>query len=47
MLVKIEKQIIINSLKNNIKELYWFLCSNVLEKIISCFEEEYVSFIYD
>ena len=45
---KIEKTIIINTLKNHIKELYIDTYgSHVLEKIISCFEEEYVSFIYD
>ena len=45
---KIEKNIIINSIKNNIHELSInpFSC-HVIEKILSCFEEKYISFIYD
>ena len=45
---KNEKTIIIDTLKNHIENLYIDTYgSHVLEKIISCFEEEYVSFIYD
>ena len=44
---KNEKVIIINALKDNIKELsidpYG---SHVLEKLLACFEEEYVGFLY-
>ena len=44
---KNEKLIIVDSLKENIKEL----CidpfgSHVLEKLLSCFEEEYIGFLY-
>jgi len=45
---KNEKNIIINALKDNIKELSFdSFGSHVLEKLLSCFEEEYVSFIYN
>jgi hypothetical protein len=45
---KNEKNIIINALKDNIKELSFDnFGSHVLEKLLSCFEEEYVSFIYN
>ena len=45
---KNEKTIIINALKDNIKELSVdAFGSHVLEKLLACFEEEYVSFIYD
>ena len=44
---KNEKIIIINALKNSIKELAVDpFGSHVLEKLLTCFEEEYVSFIY-
>ena len=45
---KNEKNIIINALKDHIKELSFdpFGC-HVIEKLLSCFEEEYVSFIYN
>ena len=45
---KNEKNIIINSLKDNIKELSVdAFGSHVLEKLLTCFEEEYVSFLYN
>lgn len=45
---KNEKNIIINALKDNIKELSFDpFGSHVLEKLLSCFEEEYVAFIYN
>jgi hypothetical protein len=45
---KNEKVIIVNALKESVKEL----CidpfgSHVLEKLLTCFEEEYISFIYN
>ena len=45
---KNEKNIIITALKDHIKELSFdpFGC-HVIEKLLSCFEEEYVSFIYN
>ena len=45
---KNEKNIIINALKDHIKELSFdpFGC-HVIEKLLSCFEEEYVGFIYN
>ena len=44
---KIEKNIIINELKDKINELSFDpYGAHVLEKIISCFEEEYIDFIY-
>ena len=44
---KNEKIIIINALKDNIKELSIDpFGSHVLEKLLACFEEEYVSFLY-
>ena len=43
-----EKNIIINALKDNIKELSLDpFGSHVIEKLLSCFEEEYVGFIYN
>ena len=45
---KNEKNIIINALKDSIKELSFDpFGSHVLEKLLSCFEEEYVGFIYN
>ena len=45
---KIEKNIIINAIKDHIEELSFDpYSSHVIEKILSCFEEEYISFIYD
>ncbi len=45
---KNEKIIIINALKDNIKELAKDpFGSHVLEKLLSCFEEEYINFIYN
>ena len=45
---KNEKNIIINALKDNIKELSLDpFGSHVIEKLLSCFEEEYVGFIYN
>ena len=43
----IEKFIIINAIKNNVEELVYnpFGC-HVLEKLLSCLDEEYISFIY-
>ena len=45
---KVEKTIIINAIKNHIEKLSIdpYSC-HVIEKILSCFEEEYISFIYD
>ena len=45
---KIEKIIIVNALKDSVKEL----CvdpfgSHVLEKMLTCFEEEYINFLYN
>jgi len=46
--MKNEKIIIINSLKDSISELcYDTYGTHVLEKIISCFEEEFKGFIFD
>jgi len=45
---KNEKNIIINALKDNIKVLSFdAFGSHVLEKLLSCFEEEYVIFLYN
>ena len=45
---KNEKIIIINALKDNIKELAVDpFGSHVLEKLLTCFEEEYINFIYN
>ena len=45
---KIEKNIIINALKDSIKELSFdAFGTHVLEKLLACFEEEYVTFIYN
>jgi hypothetical protein len=45
---KNEKIIIISALKDNIKELSFDpFGSHVVEKLLGCFEEEYISFIYD
>ena len=45
---KNEKNIIINALKDNIKELSLDpFGTHVLEKLLACFEEEYVTFIYN
>jgi hypothetical protein len=45
---KNEKIIIVNALKDNIKELAKDpFGSHVLEKLLSCFEEEYINFIYN
>ena len=45
---KNEKNIIINSLKDSIKELSFdAFGTHVLEKLLACFEEEYVTFIYN
>ena len=45
---KNEKIIIVNALKDNVKELAVDpFGSHVLEKLLTCFEEEYVSFIYN
>ena len=43
----IEKFIIINAIKNNVEELVYnpFGC-HVLEKLLTCLDEEYISFIY-
>ncbi len=45
---KVEKNIIINAIKDHIEKLSIdpYSC-HVIEKILSCFEEEYISFIYD
>ena len=44
---KNEKLIIVNALKNNVKELAVDpFGSHVLEKLLTCFEEEYINFIY-
>ena len=45
---KVEKNIIINAIKNHIEKLSIdpYSC-HVIEKILSCFEEEDISFIYD
>ena len=44
---KSEKNIILNELKDKISQLSFDpYGSHVIEKIISCFEEEYISFIY-
>ena len=44
---KSEKNIILNELKDKINQLSFDpYGSHVIEKIISCFEEEYISFIY-
>ena len=45
---KIEKNIIINVIKDHIEKLSIdpYSC-HVIEKILSCFEEEYISFIYE
>ena len=45
---KNEKIIIVNALKDNVKELAIDpFGSHVLEKLLTCFEEEYVNFIYN
>ena len=45
---KNEKIIIVNALKDNIKELAEdSFGSHVLEKLLTCFEEEYINFIYN
>ena len=45
---KKEKKIIIDSIKNSIKDLcYDTYGTHVLEKIISCFEDEFIEFIFD
>lgn len=45
---KVEKNIIISGIKNDISKLAFdSYGTHVLEKIISCFEEEYISFIFD
>ena len=45
---KIEKNIIVKAIKDHIEELSLDpYSSHVIEKILSCFEEEYISFIYD
>ena len=45
---KNEKNIIINALKDSIKELSFdAFGTHVLEKLLACFEEEYVTFIYN
>ena len=45
---KNEKVIIISTIKNSIKELSIDpFGSHVIEKLLTCFEEEYISFIYD
>ena len=45
---KNEKVIIVNALKDNIKEMAVDpFGSHVLEKLLTCFEEEYVNFIYN
>ena len=45
---KNEKIIIISAIKNNIKELSIDqFGSHVIEKLLTCFEEEYIPFIYD
>ena len=45
---KLEKEIIVDTIKNNIPELSTnpYSC-HVIEKILSCFEEKYITFIYD
>ena len=45
---KLEKDIIVDSIKNNIQELSInpYSC-HVVEKILSCFEEKYIPFIYN
>ena len=45
---KLEKDIIVDSIKNNIPELSInpYSC-HVVEKILSCFEEKYITFIYN
>ena len=45
---KLEKDIIVDSIKNNIPELSInpYSC-HVVEKILSCFEEKYIPFIYN
>ena len=45
---KNEKNIIINSIKNDLSKLCLdnYGC-HIIEKILGCFEEEYISFIYD
>ena len=48
LISKNEKKIIINSIKDYINELcYDTYGTHVLEKIISCFEEEFTGFIFD
>ena len=45
---KNEKTIIISAIKDHIKELSFDpFGSHVLEKLLTCFEEEFISFIYD
>ena len=45
---KNEKIIIVNALKDNVKELAIDpFGSHVLEKLLTCFEEEYINFIYN
>ena len=45
---KIEKVIIISAIKEHIKELSVDpFGSHVLEKLLACFEEEFISFLYD
>ena len=45
---KNEKIIIVNALKDNVKELAVDpFGSHVLEKLLTCFEEEYINFIYN
>ncbi len=45
---KNEKVIIVNALKDNVKELAVDpFGSHVLEKLLTCFEEEYINFIYN
>ena len=45
---KNEKNIIINALKDSVKELSFdAFGTHVLEKLLACFEEEYVTFIYN
>ena len=45
---KNEKNIIINALKDSIKQLSFdAFGTHVLEKLLACFEEEYVTFIYN
>ncbi len=48
LISKNEKKIVINSIKDYINELcYDTYGTHVLEKIISCFEEEFTGFIFD